>query len=104
MGGVDGVGSAELGCPFELAGVYVDGDDGVGACEACACDSGIAYAAAAEHRNGVAAGYAAGVDGSAQPRHYAATDESGGGGRSVGVDFDGLAGVHKGEFGESADA
>ena len=60
--GVDGVRRAEVLCPLQLAVVDVHADDGVRAGKPRARDCGVAHAAAAGDSDGIAAGYAAGVD------------------------------------------
>ncbi len=52
VGGVDGVGGAELARPLELLGFEIDGDDLAGTGQMCALHGRDADAAAADHRHG----------------------------------------------------
>ena len=63
---------AELSRPLQLRVVDVHRDDRLGAGQPRAEDGPVADAAAADHRNRVAAGHAAGVDRGADAGHHAA--------------------------------
>src|SRR6185312_17298890 len=71
---VDHVGGAEALGPLQLPVVHVHRDDGVRAGQVGAGDRTVAHAAAADHRDALAAGHAAGVDGGADAGHHAAAE------------------------------
>ncbi len=73
----DRVGRAELLRPLELLRVEVDGDDAARAGEARPRDRRVPDAAAAEHRDRVAAPDVAGEHGGAEPGHDATAEQPG---------------------------
>ena len=88
----------------ELPVVDVDGDDRVRAGEPRAGDRGVADAAAAEHRDAVAAADVAGVHRRAEPGHHAAAEQAGGLGPGAGCHLGRLARGDERLLGERADA
>lgn len=90
--------------PVKLRVIGVDRDDPFGADQRGTGDRGIANAAAADHRDGVVAGYPAGVDRGAQAGHDPATQQAGHRGIGSRIDLRALARVHQRLIGKGPDA
>ena len=88
----------------ELLVVDVDGDDRGGPGQIGPGDRCVADAAASEHGDRVTAPDVAGVHRCAETGHHAASEQSGGGGRGLGIDRRALARVHQRLVDEGADA
>jgi hypothetical protein len=100
---VHGVGGTQACRPLELLVVEVDRDDGPGTGEAGAGHRGRSHAAAADHRDALAAPDVAGVDGGAQPGHHATAEETDSSRTCGRVDLGALTGVHQRLVRERAD-
>ena len=101
---VDHVGGAELARPFQLPVVDVHRDDLAGAREQRAEHGAVAHAAAADHRDRVAAADLPGVQRGAQAGHHAAAEQPGHLGLDLGIHLGALPGGDQGLLDERADA
>ncbi len=98
------MGRPELAGPVQFRVVGVDGDDPPGAHQRGARDRGVAHTAAADHGDGVVAGYRPGVDRGTQAGHQSAAQQARDGRIGGGVDLGALTGVHQRLVDEGPDA
>src|SRR5690606_27042685 len=94
--GVDRVGGTHGERLLQLPGVDVDGDDLCGTSERSSGDRGHADATATDHRDALATGHVAGVDGGAETGHHATPEQADSGGTRCGVDLGALSGGDQG--------
>src|SRR5690606_9244122 len=104
LGGIHGVGGAELLGAFQLVWVYIHRDDGGRPGQLCAGNCCCAYATATDDGDGLAALDLAGVDGGTDAGHDAAAEQAYGCWVGIFVNDGALACVDQGLLGEGSNA